>query len=354
MAMTFSVRRVVYGKRVLACRGDEAWAVAGGTVWISHDAGARWERFVPLPVSPLHRAFARFDLLERLLRQDIRSLVELGDGALLAVGSGSVYRLTTEGCVETVFRIPRGATPLASGIAIDAGGAVYLGEYSGNKNRAHVSLHKSEDAGRTWDVVHVFPPGSIRHIHGVRYDRFTDALWVATGDRDEECYLWRSTNRGRTFEKVVGGGQSWRAVSLVFSERHVRWGTDMPGGHNAVMEWRRGDQALRRVAEVTGPVYYSKQIGDVALFSTAVERGEGDQDQYARIYALDASGRLHEAMKLLKDAWHPVLFGYGTIGFARGEAGSTRVWVFTYGLVGGARSLLLSWTGDDGRDGDEE
>lgn len=133
----------------------------------------------------------------------------------------------------------------------------------------------------------------------------------------------------------------WRAVELQFTKHSVLWGTDNPDGENFICEWDRATRVFRKLMPVIGPVYYSSMVRSGMLFSTAVERGEGQQDGCARVYHLDASRHGHELIKLRKDRWNSRLFGYGTITFADGLGDLDGAWIATRGLRGRERSIYL-------------
>ena len=100
-------------------------------------------------------------------------------------------------------------------------GALYLGEYP-LATDATPRVLRSTDGGATWSTVLALP--GVRHVHAVQSDPFGDAVWVTTGDRDEECRIGRLVD-GEL--RVVGAGsQRWRAAELAFTPSAVLWGMD--------------------------------------------------------------------------------------------------------------------------------
>ena len=51
------------------------------------------------------------------------------------------------------------------------------------------------------------------------------------------------------------------------------------------------------VGDVVGPVYYNICLDDFIVFGTTIEKGEGDQDGYGRLYAIDSNDHLQEIWK---------------------------------------------------------
>ena len=52
-----------------------------------------------------------------------------------------------------------------------------------------ICLSMSIDNGENWEPVYRFKAGSIRHIHGITYDKWDDCFWICTGDhgRNVSC-----------------------------------------------------------------------------------------------------------------------------------------------------------------------
>lgn len=335
------VEQIISGSQIHYLDGGVIWASRGQTILLSKDRGKTWNSVARIGDSLKAYTLGRSRLLTRLLRLGIHNILVLQSGTVLAITEGKIYRSTGgRNVFQVVHRSKRGKRPLREGFTAGSEGDVYYGEYWSNPSRKAVRLWKSED-GENWEVAFEFPPGRVRHIHAVQVDPFTNHLWLTTGDLDHECQIAFSSDGGQSFTPIGQGSQMWRAVSLVFTKEAVYWGSDNPAGHNHIYRWDRSSGLVEQIAPVRGPVYYGKRVGECLLFSTAVERQEGDQDGYARIYAIDRELNCHELYKLAKDRWHPVLFGYGVLEFARGDIDGESFWVTAKGLVGGQRSILF-------------
>jgi hypothetical protein len=323
------------------CGRGRLLASAGTNLYTGDTAGRKLQRIAQMPMSRAEQVVEVVPVFQRLLRGGIKNVLSLDDKSVLVVDHGRMHRLGIhDRSIRLVHELPRGRRPLTYAFSKDGKGVIYYGEYWSNPAREAVRVWRSED-GNCWEIAYTFPPSAIRHVHAVQYDPFTNYLWIATGDLDDECQIAFSEHGLRWLQPIGQGSQTWRTVSLVFTEDALYWGTDDPGGHNYIYRWKRADGFLEKVAWVKGPVYYSKKVGDYLLFSTAVERGEGDQDGYARIYAVDKDLNCQEVYRLAKDRWHPVFFGYGVLEFARGDTDGESFWVTARGLVGGQRSILF-------------
>jgi hypothetical protein len=197
------------------------------------------------------------------------------------------------------------------GLARDASGAIYYGEYATGALAPDETIRvwRSRDAARTWEVAHEFAPGAVRHVHAVQWDPHGGALWVATGDRDAECRVGYSRDGGASFTWIGAGSQTFRAVSFLFTPEAVAWAMDSPQRVvRRVMRWDRASGALSESrSELPHPGYYAAALegerGVVTLAETSaslwvVERGE-PRLVHEWAVAPDA-GRPHPAVRLLR------------------------------------------------------
>jgi len=322
--------------------GRATWGAVGNRVVRLRDDGTSLERLGEVGHGILLHS-RRPELLERMLRLDVRNLTVLNSGELLAFVNGGLYQSIDDGrSFSLVHRLRHGRSPLRRGMSVDHNGAIWFGEYWANPARAPARVWRSSDNGRSWHIAHVFGAGTVRHIHAVQYDPISKNIWLCTGDCDHECSIGYLQPNSGDFTPVGGGSQEWRAVSLVFTDAHVYWGTDSPHGHNSIYRLNRQTGRREKVASTIGPVYYSSVVDDHLLFATSVETGDGEQDGYARVYALNSeTDRCTPVLELRKDRWHPIAFGYGIIEFGLGDTERDRIWITAKGLEGGTRSLLF-------------
>ena len=50
-------------------------------------------------------------------------------------------------------------------------------------------IYQLHPGNQSLDIVHTFPPGRVRHIHGVYYVRQLKRLFVLTGDLPHESFI---------------------------------------------------------------------------------------------------------------------------------------------------------------------
>ncbi|NWG13113.1 MAG: exo-alpha-sialidase [Acidobacteria bacterium] len=228
---------------------------------------------------------------------ELCEVVPIRSGTILAFAGGYLWRSTDGGHsfsrVHKVdaFGIGRGRGIMPEALVEDRQGVIYYGEYHRNQDLDPVHIHRSLDDGKTWGVACRFGAGNTRHIHSLTVDPYTDALWVTTGDRDPECLIAYSVDRGETFHTVGTGSQQWRAVDLLFTEDSVYWGTDSPESQNWICRLDRDTLAVERVCKVDGPIYYATSLCDGTLvMGSAVEGGRGEWDDAVDIW-LSRDGR---------------------------------------------------------------
>ena len=187
-----------------------------------------------------------------------------------------------------------------------------------NFDHEPVHIYGSFDKGMTWEPVYTFPDGSIYHIHAVQYDCFSDKLWIATGDRDKECRIAYSEDKGISFREIGSGSQKWRAVSLMFAKDYVYWGTDAPNEQNYIYRWKRSNGGVEELTKVDGPIYYSTVLNNrIIVAATTVENGGGEWDNFSHVWASADGKNWEDLAKWEKDRYS--IFHFGVIRFAQGQ-----------------------------------
>ena len=229
---------------------------------------------------------------------------------------------------------------LHRGIAVTPRG-IYLGEYGRNPQRRPVPIYRSSDDGRSWDVAYEFPAGSIRHVHGVYADPYSDRLWIPTGDRAGECWL---VSADYDFTDVVrhgDGSQAWRAVTLFFEPDRIVWAMDSEGETPHLQVFDRSTGALARGRAFPGPVWYGKRLADGrALLQTTVEIGAGVRRAQACVFTSSDLDHWREVACFDKDRWPMRWCRFGVVGFADGHQTAEDFVLFGEALQGVRRPRL--------------
>jgi hypothetical protein len=248
--------------------GTTVWGTRGYSIYRSDD-GAAFRRVARIRppfgepwggyVAALRRMFGYQELVE---------LLPLDAGRLLVFAGGWIHvlDLSTGRARRThelrYFGRGKGRGLMAFGLCRDLGGELYFAEYVTESGDRPTGIWKSVDVGESWALCYEFAPTDIRHIHVVQCDPYDGAIWIGTGDRDEHCFVGRSTDGGATFEWVGQGRQIHRTCSFTFHPDAVIWGMDADFEQNHVIRWDRATRAVTVEAELPDATYYASRIDE--------------------------------------------------------------------------------------------
>jgi len=330
------------GMRALAWKGDVLYASRGYELLKARVTGPgeiQWE-FVGRGRPAWWRTLtSRTRLGFRLVRDGFHALAVSESGTLVAAVPGAIVTLATgEREFRLTHRITRGTRPLH--IAATPDGRVYWGEYFDNASREEVHVYGSQDDGASWQVAYTFPPGAIRHVHNVVYDRWEDCLWVLTGDYGDECRLLRASCDFSRVEIVLSGNQQVRAVAAVPATHGLYFATDTPLEKNFVYRMDR-DGGVARLAALSSSSIYGCSAGDALFFSTMVEPSAVNPDQSVRVYGAREGGDWRSLVSWRKDAWSMRFFQYGNAFIPDGENTSGCLAVTTAAVQDADQTLSL-------------
>ena len=366
--MKINVVRKIPGLQVHHASGNHCIASRGLLVVQSEDQGYNWRELCRIPaaskmttpktMTSLSASLQRIGLYRRLVRGGIHAIRPIQNASgteWVAVASRQLYHIQDEGqsvsrgapyrgAASQLWDIPRGRRPLRRGLSV-VEKQLFIGEYWANAERDSVYIYRIDtDSGQSHRF-YEFPPHSVRHIHTVDVDPYAGKLWVSTGDADPECKITLIDPKTGAATILGEGSQTWRTVSFAFRPDAVYWGTDNHLGKNQIWRYDRIHKTIQSIVGVVGPVYYNVNLSDYILFGTTMEKGEGQQDGFGRLYGLKihenpAEIRTTELLRSRKDRMHPRYFGYGVFEFAEGCVGGNRFWLTPKGFVGREQSLL--------------
>jgi hypothetical protein len=308
-------------------------AVRGSRIFESKNGGSSWKELAVLPASKRDKAIMSFSLLRRLLRKGVHHL-GVGNTCVLIVANRDIYQMQ-DGLIRWLGLL-NGSRPLA---LCAAKGTFYYGEYFSNPECSPVHIWKLREEENQWQVAWRF--SGIRHVHGVFHDQYENALWVTTGDVDNEAGIWRTDNGFKTLQKVVGGSQQVRAIQLLFSQEHVYFGSDTPNEKNHIYRMDREGKRIEKLVSVSSSVFYGCKVKDCLFFSTAVEPSYVNTSRYAEIWgsADGVSWRLIRRFK--KDFWPMKYFQYGQIFFPSGPGDDGNLWFAPMGVKFDPKALKI-------------
>ncbi len=257
---------------------------------------------------------ANFRLAQRVLRFMATNIVPLANGDLFVTFDKSVG-IVRSGKYQLLKNLDRPCRVLRAACAVDRNGNVFFGEYLANTERGEMRVYKYAQGSDRIEIVRVFPPNSIRHIHGIYFDSHGDALFCLTGDDEKECQILKTSDEFKTVEVVGAGDETWRAVSILFDENAFFYGMDAEYRTNHIYKADRRTLERKSLGEVSGTVFYSKKIGDDLFFTTTAENAPSQIENVAALWHVDGADNLTKIISFKKDRWHPSLFMFGTIHF---------------------------------------
>lgn len=307
------------------------WATEGRKIF-RQQAGKRqfFSKFPPVWPRDLF-SFSR--LTARAVRSDKCNLYVNKFGKILGIRGGKAYAVEEENTVE-LFRI-QGDCVLHRSICEDGAGFTYFGEYFMNPTRSPVAVWRVAPDFSSWEKVHLLE--GVRHIHGIYRDPFDNAaFWITAGDFRGECFIMRTADNFKSFEKFGDGTQIWRAVGLFFNENYICWLTDSNLEQNYACRMDRRSGALEIGQEIDASTWYgcTTQEGIYIAFTT-IERGPAIQtDESSVLVSLDAFN-WQKVYGFKKDFWKPVqIFKYGVISCPSGNLSKDALYLSGEGLVG--------------------
>ena len=304
------------------CTNTTLYSVANTFFGMVNGESFKFTLSVPLKIKVLKN----IRLIRRLLRFDKSSAVfnYKKDGIIILYqGTMFFYDLQSRE-IKIVGQLRQCRNVLHSGIAVSENG-VYFGEYGHNAERESVPVWSSLDDGRSWSVIYEFGAGTIKHVHGVYLDKFTNDLWIPTGDFEGECYLVNVPQGD--FDNITffgDGTQSWRPVSLFFDEEKICWVMDSQLEDSYLQVFDRRTKKIEKGKVFPGPVWYSKEFTDnVRILATTVEIGPGSTINDANIYGSSDFSNWQLLKSFRKDFFPKRFFKFGVVSFAEGEQDSS-------------------------------
>lgn len=321
--MRFVVVRKIKRARVLYVDREQV-LVAHGLRLVMYENGEKKRVITKLSASFAERMFSIFTFTRLGLRLGIHMTIPLPDERILAVLKRRYILIEKNGDSKVIDSIHRGNKPASKGVCLLPDGSVIYGEYLLNKKReSPVGIYKSKELEKGFKKIYEFTAGKIRHIHFIQWDSYDSCLWMGTGDRDEESSLYVSYDNGINWDKVGGGSQKWRAVSIIISECALYWGTDAgsDAGYapNYIVCFDKKTKILNELKEVQGPCHGAGCLSDgTMIITTGVEGGVNEKDNYAHIWVSKKGDEWIEVYSQKKNIW-PYIVQFGVIRIPTGS-----------------------------------
>jgi hypothetical protein len=288
-------------------------ASSGYSIFISKDRGKTWVFKNSLPENFYKKVSSNIHLFARLFRTGIDQIYLISKNRILISCDKAFYLSDLSfNRVEKVF-LPSPFFQLLDRNICVTNDCTYYGEYFPNIQRREVNIYRTKD-GIDWEIVYSFPKKTIRHLHLLQYDQFSNKMWFATGDLGTECCMgfFEDNFEGAVF--VGKADQKWRTLEFAFEPGNVYWGSEDPRGGNWLYSFDRIDQSVNSIFKPDCPVYNLKKIGQSFILITANERGECDGNAHVWWSEKLNCDRWVKVLSYKKDSL-PTPFGFGRIFF---------------------------------------
>lgn len=287
-------------------------------------------------------------LARRALRLDkcnVHPLDPRGE-SLILIRQGAVYKYDERQGLRRTLTLRQSRNVLHTDFCQTASGRLIFGEYGANEDRQPIPLYASNDGGETWHIAYEIPAGKAKHVHGVFADKYSDKIWVFTGDADGESWVIESTEDFSQTRYIGDGSQIYRACSVFFTPDKVVWAMDSPLQPSRTVHLDRRTGSVELHGQFPGPVWYGLEVpGSGYLLASAVEPGASVTSENAGIYFSEDLIHWSRLASFRKDRWPMGLFKFGVIGFSRGERTDGTFHVFGEALRGlDGRSLRCKIT----------
>ena len=198
-------------------------------------------------------------------------------------------------------------------------GKIIFGEYGSNKMRYPVPIYKSDDLCESWEEINLFKQNEIKHIHNLSYDKFSNSIWITTGDLDGECKIIQCDLSLNIREVHGDGSQIWRSCSLIYDENNIYWLMDSPNQTSFFIKMDRNTGSIEKLQELDGPVWYTKELlNGYFLAGVSVEPGNAVKTNSAQLLYTNDLKKWHLIKSFDKDKLSMKFFKFGVISFSDG------------------------------------
>jgi hypothetical protein len=254
---------------------------------------------------------------------------ETNGGTMVGAVPGAIVARTPDRDeFHVTHRVQRGTRPLH--ITAVPSGRIYWGEYFDNRERKEVHIYASDDRGFTWQIAYTFPPGSIRHVHNMIYDRWRDCIWILTGDDGAECKILRADCDLRSIDVVLSGNQQARAVAGIPMQNGFYFSTDTPSELNHVyrLDYRMGEAGdVQLISDLASSSIFGCKLGckagrggeEALFFSTMVEPSAVNTSREVQIAGSSDGVNWQIVANWKKDSLPMRYFQYGNAFLPDGE-----------------------------------
>ncbi|MBX9788281.1 MAG: hypothetical protein K2Y37_05155 [Pirellulales bacterium] len=302
-------------------------------------------RLATLPTAGWKALASRVRPLQRLLRYSFSNVVRLPDERLFFTFDRAVGTFENGG-FRPLPGLVRPTRVLRGACVLDADGTLYFGEYVGNPERHEIHVYRLSPGASQVEIVHTFPAGQVRHVHGIYRDPVDGSLWCVAGDLKPECRILRTRDQFASLETIGSGDETWRCVSLLFDAAGAYYGSDAEFIQNRLYFIDRTTLARTQLCAIDGPVYYSHALGSDLFFGVTAELCPSQQGRHGSLWHVRRGASPQTVLQIPKDPLPVRYFLPGTWQFPQGPGLADRLLVHLVALRGDNQTYSLRTRAD--------
>jgi hypothetical protein len=320
------------------------WVSQGYHIFNSDDYGTHFQKRATYVVSFPHKVLERFHLARRAIRSGFANLLVAANGTLVASIRGAILRCDTN---SNYFKPVLSKPHRSFKIEQSPDGMFFAGEYFYNTSRESVYIYASSDQGQTWEVVYTFPPGTIRHVHNIWYDKKHRRLLILTGDLDHESKVLFTNDQFRTLKVLAEGSQRTRAAVILPHMEGFYLPTDTPMEQNYIQLLDESGK-IHPLLPIEGSCLAACRVKNCVFFGTAAEPSPVNLNPCSTLYG-SADGQHWEAVARWRadrwsrgPSWLAAIFQMGRVLLPRGKNLTNYLFATTI-AVDDADGILHRW-----------
>lgn len=312
-----------------------------GTFFILDVLTSKTRKLTHQKLSLKDRLTYTLPLLHRIFRKGIRCSINITDNIVAYVIGNTIYELDlVDRSISLGYTTEDKSRPLAFSIISEISGfedGIYFGGYMSNSQKKPISIYKRVSTDY-WTKVYQFPEGTIEHIHNIVADRFSDTVFILTGDFNKSAGIWIAKNDFSTIAPILIGKQNYRACIAFPSAKGLVYATDGPFSENSIRILKKNNEnqwRSEKIQSINGPCIYGCKWKDDIVFSTSVEgdgrntnlfyklfgrkMGVGIKTDFSYIYKGNSEKGFKVVYKTKKDILPFYLFQFGVLMFPSGH-----------------------------------
>ncbi len=321
--------RVLYASKDLLIKSYQ------NKLFKSTDAANSWEAFLDFSeMNLLDKVKMRSHLLSRLFRFGVHHLTVDHSGNMGVIYNKKIG-VIKENKLTQISDLLHSRPMSLESFQDD----FLFGEYRNNAERSPIAVYSFNLKDK---LKSKFLFKSIRHVHGVYKDPYTNLIWITTGDEDSEAAIYRTTATFEPMEKVLSGSQQTRAIKLLFDKDYIYFGSDAPDEVNFIYKMNKITLKVKKLQKVGSSVFHGCKVGDWLFFSTAIESSRVNKTRHSEVWASPNGDDWKCILKFKKDLLSMKLFQYGQIFFPICTQEANALWVSPFGAQNTNKSFMIS------------